>query len=436
MAKWFAQFGGEGEFDFNKLIAQLQQAMAAMAGKTGDGGIDWSQAKTTARHVVAAAGPDPSMGPNDQRLVADADRLASLWLDQHVSFDALQRPPAAWSRAEWVENTMDSWQTVAEPIVTRIADALATSFGQQFQSAEDAPDQFGQFGAMLAPMMRTSAAAMYAAQLSQAMGKIACQVISGSEVGLQLLPDAQMVLLPANVAEFGSGLGISDTDVRLYLAVREGARQRLFAAVGWLAPQILALLEHYAREITIDVGAITATIEVADPSSLTPERLAEMSEQLQGKLFSPTQTPEQLEILGRLETLLALVEGWVDEVSATTVAAWLPHAANALAEAVRRRRATNSPAQQLFTALVGLDLQPRRIRDAANLWAALSRERQVAGRDAVWAHPDLIPTAADLDDPLRLLNSTDQQPPADDIDVALAELLAQAERERRDETNE
>ena len=73
---------------------------------------------------------------------------------------------------------------------------------------------------------------------------------------------------------------------------------------------MLALLEHYAREITIDVGAITSTIEVSDLSSLTPERLAELSEQLQGRLFSPTQSDLQLEILARLETLLALVEGW------------------------------------------------------------------------------------------------------------------------------
>ena len=196
----------------------------------------------------------------------------------------------------------------------------------------------------------------------------------------------------------------------------------------------IAAIQTALGEITIDVGAITSTIEVSDLSSLTPERLAELSEQLQGRLFSPTQSDLQLEILARLETLLALVEGWVDEVTATTVSRWMPHAANALSEVVRRRLATNSPAQQLFSALVGLELAPRRIRDAANLWAGLTRERGVAGRDAVWAHPDLMPSADDLDDPLRLLAPDQDTAAGDEMDVELAQLLEQAERERRDES--
>ncbi|WIY83784.1 zinc-dependent metalloprotease [Propionimicrobium sp. PCR01-08-3] len=434
MANWFAQFGGSGgDFDFNKLIAELQQAMAAMAGQGDSTGIDWSQAKATARRVTASLGSDPVPSGPERAAVAEADRLASMWLDQHIAFEALTHPAAAWSRAEWVENTMGAWRTIAEPIVTRIADALAASFGDQFNQSEELPAELGQFGAMMAPMLRTSAGAMYTAQLASAMGKISGQVVSGSEIGVQLLGTPQVVLLPTNVAEFSSGLHISDDDIRIYLAVREGARQRLFAQVGWLAPQILALLEHYAREITIDVGAITSTIEVNDLSSLTPERLAELSEQLQGRLFSPGQNDAQREILDRLETLLALVEGWVDEATATTVNTWMPHAGDALAEAIRRRRATNGPSQQLFSALVGLDLKPRRIRDAANLWAGLTRERGIAGRDGLWAHPDLMPTAADLDDPLRLLAPDDESNAGDEMDAELAKLLERAEQERRDD---
>ena len=392
MANWFAQFGGSGDdFDFNKLIAQLQQAMASMAGTSDGKGIDWSYAKATARHVAASLGPDPAPSQRDQHDVAEADRLASLWLDQHVSFDALTRPAAAWSRAEWVENTMGAWRTIAEPIVTRIADALATSFGEQFSSAEGVPAELGQFGAMMAPMLRTSAGAMYTAQLAQAMGKISGVIVSGSEIGMQLLPAPQVVLLPTNVSGFSSGLGISDNDVRIYLAVREGARQRLFAHVGWLVPQMLALLEHYAREITIDVGAITSTIEVSDLSSLTPERLAELSEQLQGRLFSPTQSDLQLEILARLETLLALVEGWVDCVVWRAGMAHLPHIEQ-LTEMARRERATGGPAERTFESLLGLELRPKRMREAADLWSMITAADGPEARDAKWAHPDMLPS--------------------------------------------
>ncbi len=409
LARWLSQFGGTngGQFDFQQMMAQVQQAMAAMAGRTDASGIDWSHAKTTARHVVAAAGPDPTPTPNQQRHVAEADRLASLWLDQSTNFEQLVKQPAAWSRAEWVEHTMESWRTVAEPIVTRLADALAGSFSQQFSDQAEQIAELGQFGQLMGPMMRTWAGSMYAVQLSQAMGTIAGQVLTGSEIGLQLLREPQVVLLPTTFEAYVAELPQPSDDVALYLLVREGARQRLFANVGWLGPQMLALLEHYAREITIDIGAITENLDLEDPTSLTPERLAEMSHSLQGKLFSPSQTPEQREVLGRLETLLALVEGWVDEVTANTTRTWMPHVAEQLAEATRRRRATQNPSQQLFASLVGLEMRPRRVRDAANLWAALTRDRDRRTRRF---RRTLMPTEAGSGRPAAADRAGDEAP--------------------------
>lgn len=159
-----------------------------------------------------------------------------------------------------------------------------------------------------------------------------------------------------------------------------------------------------------------------DPSN--PEAI---NEALAGGLFEPTRTPAQQAALDRLELLLALVEGWVDEVVSQATAERMPAAAN-LREAVRRRRAAGGPAEQTFASLVGLELRPRRLRDAAHLWAALRDRKGAEARDAVWAHPDLLPTSADLDDPLGF--STDAEPDSEsqDFDAALADLLDSASR--------
>ena len=104
--------------------------------------------------------------------------------------------------------------------------------------------------------------------------------------------------------------------------------------------------------------------------------------------------------LRRLETLLALVEGWVDTVVAAAAADRLP-GHPALAETMRRRRATGGPAEQTFATLVGLELRPRRLRDAATVWGAMGQQlRQRRERDRLWSHPDLLPTSDDLDEPL------------------------------------
>jgi putative hydrolase len=142
---------------------------------------------------------------------------------------------------------------------------------------------------------------------------------------------------------------------------------------------------------------------------------------LQGRMFAPQQSPAQKAALARLETLLALVEGWVDVVSDRATKEHLPQA-EALGEAVRRRRATGGPAEKAFGALVGLELRPRRLRDAANLFAALEDSGGATARDAAWRHPDLAPGAGDLDDPLGYVERA-RASSGDDMDAELDRLL-------------
>jgi putative hydrolase len=126
----------------------------------------------------------------------------------------------------------------------------------------------------------------------------------------------------------------------------------------------------------------------------------------------------------RLETTLALVEGWVDEVVSQATQNRMPSASK-LQEAVRRRRAAGGPAESTFAALVGLELRPRRLRDASALWGSLRSRQGPQGRDAVWAHPDLLPSADDLDDPLGFREHAAEPEALTDaeFDAALVELL-------------
>ena len=137
-------------------------------------------------------------------------------------------------------------------------------------------------------------------------------------------------------------------------------------------------------------------------SSIDPQDPAALQEALSSGVFAPEDTEEQRAALARLESLLALVEGWVDDVVAQSAGGRLP-SADALRETVRRRRAIGGPAEKTFATLVGLELRPRRLREAAALWEQLRTERGVEGRDALWAHPDLLPTPDDLDDPAGFL---------------------------------
>jgi putative hydrolase len=189
-------------------------------------------------------------------------------------------------------------------------------------------------------------------------------------------------------------------EVRLYLALRECAHQRLFAHVPWLKAHLFDAVDAYARGIEVDPAAIERAVGSLDPGD--PESL----QRAMGEgVFDLPPTPAQQAALARLETALALVEGWVDAVVDEAARGQLP-ATGALRETVRRRRASGGPAEQTFATLVGLQLRPRRLREAAALWSTVSAARGIDGRDALWTHPDLLPGPDDLDDPAGFVSRT------------------------------
>jgi putative hydrolase len=267
-------------------------------------------------------------------------------------------------------------------------------------------------------MLQNMGGAIFGMQLGQAIGALSADVVSSTDIGVPLA-DLEMALLPANVAAFGEGLSLPENDIRLFLAVREAAHARLFVQVPWLRGHLLGAIEAYARGIHIDTSRIEELARDLDPSN--PEGIQEALSQ---GVFMPQRTPAQEQALEKLETALALVEGWVDELTAAATEKVLP-SAGALRETVRRRRATGGPAEHAFASLVGLELRPRRLRDAATLWATLKEERGIEGRDAIWHHPDLLPTAEDLDDPKgfsarrKLAEASDSE-----VDDALQKLLS------------
>src|SRR6476661_8091070 len=386
--------------------AQLGTFMAAQESPTGSRDMATEVAR---RHVMTVEGNDV----HDEaaaRAVADAVSVATLWLDEQTTLASPAWRATGLSRAEWVEATMPRWFELIEPVSDGVT--AATSDAMRKQVGELGPEAFGEalpeglpegfdpreMVEQWAPMLGNLSRQMFSAQLGQAVGTLATEVVSGTEVGLPLTEPGVVALLPGNVAQLAESLEIDVAQVRLYLAVREAARVRLFSEVPWLGPQLLSAVSDYARNITIDTEAIESALSTIDPTD-------------------------------------------------RTTAQHLPQSA-ALAETIRRRR-VGGAAQKTFAGLVGLELRPRRLRDAANLWAALESAGGAGLRDGRWAHPDLAPTSADLDDPIGFVEratggsnrgagagGAEGAPEAvgaglgDDLDSVLQGILEEADRER------
>lgn len=361
-----------------QFMAQLQQLLAA----PGSGPVNWDLARQVAASQLSSTG-DPAVTPFERHAVEEALRLADLWLEPSSALPSGIQTSVAWNRNEWIFRTLDVWRKLCDPVAGRMVAAMGDLVP---------PEQRAQLGPMQS-MVASLGGALFGGQLGQALGSLAAEVLSAGDIGLPLGPAGTAALVPANIREYGTGLELPEDEVRLYVALREAAHQRLFGHVPWLRGHVLTAVEMYAAGITVNREAIEEAMGRVDPTN--PESLQELA--LEG-IFTPEDTPSQKASLARLETALALVEGWVCHVVDNAAAERLPNVVK-LGEAFRRRRAAGGPAEQTFAALVGLELRPRRLREAAALWAALTEHRGIAGRDAIWGHPDLLPSGEDFADP-------------------------------------
>lgn len=388
-------FGMGGEFgmgDLGQIFTQLGQMFSSagtvMAGGKTSGPVNYELAKRVATSSIGFVAPIPA---GTDTAIADAVHLAETWLDGATALPAGTTRAVGWRPNDWVDNTLDTWKRLCDPMAEQIASVWASSL----------PEEAKSMAGPLMAMMSQMGGMAFGSQLGQALGRLSREVLTSTDIGLPLGPKGVAALLPDAVESFASGLEQPRSEILTFLGAREAAHHRLFSHVPWLSSQVLGAVEAYAKGMQIDMSGIEELARDFNPATLSDP--AAIENLLGQGVFEPKATPAQQQALERLETLLALIDGWVQVVVTAALGDRLPGTA-ALSETLRRRRATGGPAEQTFATLVGLELRPRKLREAAALWERLTQAAGVDARDGVWQHPDLLPDADDLDDPAGFID--------------------------------
>jgi putative hydrolase len=392
-----------------KMVEQLQAALGSAENQ--DGSVNWKLATDQARSIAREGAQ--SVSEDSRKAIREALSIGTLWLDQATAMPGLNNEPKLLTRELWVADAMPLFEALSAPVANRISEALAQNL------KDNAPEELSSILGNASGLMRSAGGALFAMQLGQALGKLSAEVISGGDVGLPIFQDQRAAFVPQNMASFIQGLELEDDQAYIYLCVREMAHTRLFKHSKWLRDAIVGQVSNYASGIKIDNDRINEIAE--DFNATNPD---ELKRALETGAFIAARSEDQQLALDRIETMLALIEGWVDVVTEDATKL-LPKAA-AISEAVRRRRATGGPAEQTFGTIVGLELRPRKLREAAEMWRRIGAEVGSEKRDSLWDHPDLVPNEADIADPSRLiakLSDTNQQ--GDEMDQALRDLLGE-----------
>ena len=404
--------------DFAAMMQQMQQQIQEQFSKlginaSGFGGsteaLPKNLVRDTAKKFATAQGSAP-IGANDVSEVEQAISIAELWLNDATFFP--QSPNSgsvALARTDWVDTTLAGWQTTVEPLAIGLSSAIGELLNQAQGDSESQDNPFGQGNmqipiGMISALLNSFIGSLVATQLGQAIGGLAGKVTGAHDVGLPLIDGAYPTLVPQNIKEWATDLDIPMDEIRIFHALREAAIARLFAHNPWLVSYIRTAITDYGKGINIDMEAIQEQAQQALESGngFDPSNPESFSLALNDGIFTPQETPAQRAALTKLETALALIDGWSEEVVALAAGDRLPNI-GALQETLRRARATSAPAQQLFSSLFGLQVSPRLAREASAFWKQVREIKDVEARDRIWS--GILPTADDLLTPESFLKS-------------------------------
>src|SRR5271170_4669152 len=229
----FGLGGLGGEFDmadlgqiFTRLGQMFSGAGSAMAGGQASGPVNYELARQLASSSIGFVAPIPA-ATNDA--IRDAVHLAETWLDGVTALPAGTTRTVAWTPTDWVDNTLEIWKRLCDPMARQISTVWASSLPEEAKSMA---------GPLLAMMSQMRGIA-FGSQLGQALGRLSREVLTSTDIGLPLGPKGVAAIMPDAVESLAAGLEQPRSEILTFLAAREAAHHRLFSHVPWLASQLL-----------------------------------------------------------------------------------------------------------------------------------------------------------------------------------------------------
>lgn len=381
--------GGLGDM-LNQFGQMLSGMGSSMNNSNDDSPVNYDMAKRIAGQQIKSAS---KISTQDTTAVEEAARLAELWLDDATDLPTANNRVAAWNAEDWLQHTIPMWKRFVDPVAKHMNEA----------QLESMPEEARQMMGPMSTMMSQLSGMNFGMQLGHALGDLAQQALTGSDFGLPVAPTGTTAVLPHNIQSIARDLNVKGPEVLVYIVAREVARQRLFKHVPWLSERLVSSVEEYAVGLVIDTSHIEEAARDLNLESGDPQSIQDAMQNLQGMDLSPRITSRNTAAVARLETLLALIEGWVEFVVSEALGDRIP-STQAMAEAWRRRRASGGSAEQAFEKVVGIELSAPRVSDATELWRRSTVAVGVDRRDSVWEHPDFLPQPEHLDNPAAFID--------------------------------
>jgi coenzyme F420 biosynthesis associated uncharacterized protein len=334
--------------------------------------VDWSLARQLAHLSAGADEPDGS----EADLHAVCGELEGVVRSYTgLDPDGPLPEPELVSRSEWASANLESLADLLDPVAERLDSRLS-------------------FAGPLAGALRIGAAATVAAEAGLVMGYVSRRVLGQYDVSLLGGDRApRLLFVSPNVGRAVRDLGVDRESFERWICAHELTHVFQFQGVPWLRGHLGGLIRRYleAVEVRIDRGAAGGL-----PSLPSPGRLVETFRE--GGLAALIQTREQRGVMARLQTAMAVIEGYSEHVMDSLGEDEIPDLA-VLRAAMDRRRRTRSAPERVVERLLGLDMKLAQYEQGKTFCDAVVERGGIEALNRVWSAPTALPDARELKDP-------------------------------------
>jgi putative hydrolase len=355
------------------------------------GPIAWDPARQFALSIATGGVSEPNLDPVVRMNLEQLARVAELQVSQAMG-RSVSVQVVAVNRTQWTLRTLEHFK----PLFERLAQTL-----RQNRDDESATDELDGLSAddplgFLAPMMQMIEPMMLGMTAGSMVGHLAMRSFGQYDLPIPR-PGNEIMLVPANIDEFGQEWSLPEDQLHLWMCLHEVAHHAVLS-IPHVRDRLTALIQEYVAGFQTDPHALENKLTELDLSG--PEGLAGVQNVFSDPevLLGAIQSPSQRELLPRIEALVAVIAGYVDhlmdQIGSTLITSY-----DQVTEALRRRRVQADPSDRFVERLLGLELtQEQYDRGAAFVDGVLERAGP-EGLARVWTSERELPTPAEVDAP-------------------------------------
>ena len=347
--------------------------------------IDWELATNVA---IRAAGRTPTLHPGAcaqlqaqyEGMLRDIEAPISAYVGNDLSLASTA--VEVLDRAGWIRANMLNFRYLLQPVEEFYKESLGRS-------------RFGP-----PPAFQQAARMMLSSQIGVLVGYLSRRVLGQYDIALlgeEPITGGKLYFVEPNLRHVEETLAVPPDELRRWIAMHEATHAYEFELYPWVRTYLNASLRQYLRLLIDDMRGRG---EPGENTLLTIVNRFVGNLRQGHNVINALMTPQQRELMSRLQALMALAEGYSNHVMNRVGKDLLPHF-DLIHERVEHRQRQRSQAEQLFLKITGLSLKMEQYRLGERFVDVVVRERGIAFVNRAWESPEVLPTEAEIRDPER-----------------------------------